>query len=64
MPGKFQGQRSLMGYSLWGCKELDTTEHPHCTHTQRLFRELRHAYSIAYLAASLALSALSVASLI
>ena len=21
------GQRSLAGYSLWGCKELDTTKH-------------------------------------
>ena len=26
MPGKFYGQRSLEGYSPWGCKELDTTE--------------------------------------
>ena len=24
--GKFHGQRSLVGYSLWGHKELDTTE--------------------------------------
>ena len=24
---KFHGQRSLAGYSLWGCKELDMTEH-------------------------------------
>ena len=23
---KFHGQRSLEGYSLWGCKELDTTD--------------------------------------
>ena len=23
--GKFQGQRSLVGYSPWGCKESDTT---------------------------------------
>ena len=23
---KFHGQRSLAGYSPWGCKELDTTE--------------------------------------
>ena len=22
---KFHGQRSLVGYSLWGCKELDMT---------------------------------------
>ena len=25
--GEFHGQRSLVGYSLWGCKESDTTEH-------------------------------------
>ena len=29
MPGKFYGQRSLVGYSPWGCKELDMTEHAH-----------------------------------
>ena len=27
LPGKSHGWRSLMGYSPWGCKELDTTEH-------------------------------------
>ena len=27
LPGKFHGQRSLVGYSLWGCKESDITEH-------------------------------------
>ena len=26
LPGEFLGQRSLVGYSPWGCKELDTTE--------------------------------------
>ena len=26
MPGKFHGQRSLVGYSQWGRKEWDTTE--------------------------------------
>ena len=26
LPKKSQRQRSLAGYSLWGCKELDTTE--------------------------------------
>ena len=25
-PGESHGQRSLAGYSLWGCKESDTTE--------------------------------------
>ena len=26
LPGKSHGQRRLVGNSLWGCKELDTTE--------------------------------------
>ena len=26
LPGKFHGQRSLAGYSLWGHKESDMTE--------------------------------------
>ena len=26
MPGEFHGQRSLAGYSPWGCKESDMTE--------------------------------------
>ena len=25
LPGKFHGQRSLVGYNPWGCKESDTT---------------------------------------
>ena len=28
LPGEFHGQRSLVGYSPWGHKELDTTEQP------------------------------------
>ena len=26
LPREFHGQRSLVDYSLWGCKELDKTE--------------------------------------
>ena len=26
LPGKSHGQRSVMGYSLWSCKESDMTE--------------------------------------
>ena len=26
LDGKSHGQRNLVGYSPWGCKELDTTE--------------------------------------
>ena len=29
LPGKFHGQKNLVGYSPWGCGELDTTEHTH-----------------------------------
>ena len=29
LAGKFHGQRSLVSYNPWGCKELDTTEHAH-----------------------------------
>ena len=29
LPGKFHGQRSLVGYSPWGCKESDSTEQLH-----------------------------------
>ena len=26
LPGKSHGQRNLVGYNTWGCKESDTTE--------------------------------------
>ena len=29
LPGKFHGQRSLLGYSPWGLKKLDMTEPRH-----------------------------------
>ena len=32
LPGKFHGQRSLVGYSPWSCKEFNVAEHTH-THT-------------------------------
>ena len=35
LPGKFHGQRSLMGYSPWGHKQLDTTKQ--LTRTVSLF---------------------------
>ena len=37
LPGKSHGWRSLIGYSLWGRKELDTTERLH-------FHILSHIY--------------------
>ena len=33
LPGKFHGQKSLVGYSPWGCKESDMTEQLHSLHT-------------------------------
>ena len=36
LPGEFHGQRSLAGYSLWGCKELNLTESHTHTHTHTL----------------------------
>ena len=29
LPGKFHGQKSLVGYSPWGCNELNATEREH-----------------------------------
>ena len=43
LPGEFHGQRSLVGYSPWDYKELDTTEwltHTH-THTHTHIRTHR-----------------------
>ena len=33
LPGESHGQRSLVGYSPWGCKEMDTSEATEFTHT-------------------------------
>ena len=32
LPGKFQGQKSLVGYSPWDHKASDMTEHTQCQH--------------------------------
>ena len=32
LPGEFHGQKCLVDYSPWGCKQLDTTEHA-CIHS-------------------------------
>ena len=42
LPGKFHGQRSLVGYSPWGHKESDTTEPPSTAaqHTLHVFLEM------------------------
>ena len=35
LSGESHGQRRLVGYSLWGHKELDTTEHAHMMRTTK-----------------------------
>ena len=36
LPGESHGQKSLAGYSPWGHKELDMTEHTHMMHDMEL----------------------------
>ena len=45
LPGKFHGQRCLVGYSLWSGKKSDMSEHAH-THTLYIYTYL---YSHIYL---------------
>ena len=40
LPGKSCGQRNVAGYSPWGCKEADMTEHQHKAHI-RFIRALK-----------------------
>ena len=42
LPGKPNGQRSLVGYNLWGCKELDTTEATYAHKSQAFTHHLYH----------------------
>ena len=39
LPGESHGQKDLVGYSLWGCKELDTTKQLTHTHTHIAIRK-------------------------
>ena len=41
LSGEFHGQRSLEGYSPWGCKESDMTEQ--LTHTQCILLNIRYS---------------------
>ena len=41
LPGKFHGQRSLVGYSPWGGKESDMTEHSTAQHRVLTFDEVQ-----------------------
>ena len=41
LPGESHGQRSLVGYSLWGYEESDTTEQVTHTHRQERLKHLK-----------------------
>ena len=43
LPGESHGGRSLIGYSPWGCKELDTTEK---LHFQWEFKNLKKSIGV------------------
>ena len=43
LSGKFYGQRTLAGYSPWGCRESDTTEHE-CMDTHTHTRTHAHTH--------------------
>ena len=45
LPGKFHGQRSLEGYSPWGCTESDTAERLN-THTRAHTHTHTHIYTL------------------
>ena len=53
LPEKLHGQRSLMGYSLWGCKESDAHAHAHAhahTHTHtHVWRCWCNRYTISWI---------------
>ena len=43
LPGKSHGQRSLVGYSPWGHKELNTAKHTHTQSFQLIYYYLLNA---------------------
>ena len=50
LPGESHGQRSLADFSLWGCKELDTTERlsMHILYYQSLLILIKNCYYYYY----------------
>jgi len=51
LPGKSDGQRNQVGYSPWGCRELDMTEHS-CARTHTHTHTHTHSFSRAYISLS------------
>ena len=44
--GKSHGQRALVVYSLWGCKELDMTEATECARARTHTHTHTHTYAL------------------
>ena len=42
LPGESHGQKSLVGYSPWGCKESDKTEHAQILMHSHYYRSFDH----------------------
>ena len=49
LPGQFHGQRSLVGYRPWGCKESDVTEHTHTLAYPQDLKQFWHETGIYYM---------------
>ena len=45
LPGKSHGHRRLMGYSPWGQKELDMTEHIGIKHSKNILHICTHTHT-------------------
>ena len=45
LPGESHGWRGLVGYSLWGCKQLDTTKQLTHRHTDTQTHTHTHRYT-------------------
>ena len=41
LPGESHGQRRLVGYSPWSCKEWDTTEQLTLLHKYKTWRDMK-----------------------
>ena len=56
LPGESHGQRTLAGYSPWGHKELDTTEHKHAQTPGYLFYNMGYNPILLYFVGKIVLT--------
>ena len=53
LPGKYHGQKSLLGSSPWGCKDWDMTEHLHHHHPYFIYIYMKWSESCSVVSDSL-----------